>query len=133
MGKNILLLIICVAFACGEDHQWSDHKSEVGIVVAKQFRGEIDASGSSLDLNLDTGDLSVGVVTLHESEKFDVVFRCEHGILFTINDPDLYLKVQENDSVEIIYREYTGVESGKILDLDFIDANTIQNGRSGNN
>lgn len=95
-------------------------KYEKGVVVAKQFQSEFNdwdvAPGISMG-----GELVISSHSTHIPEQWNVVFRCSHGVLFTINKPELYEKLDERDSVIIEYREI--IRRGEVVDLDFIDAN----------
>lgn len=127
--KNFLklLLMTFVLISCdGHRTQWrvSETLSEQGTVVAKEFKGESVTHGSSVGITTN-GELSIGSVTLHETEKFNVVFRCDHGHLFTINDPRIYEKVKEQDNVVIVYQEK--YKNGKFYDFIFLDATAIKN------
>lgn len=94
---------------------------EEGVVIAKQFRGEVDETGSSVGFTTG-GEITFGTVNIHESEKFDVVFKCQHGVVFTIDDVEIYGKLKEGDSVIIDYYEIR-YEDNTVKDLDFVDAN----------
>lgn len=102
----------------------SSLKTEQGFVVAKQFRGEVNETGSTVGFTTD-GKMTFGTVQIHEKQKFDVVFRCEHKEIFTINDPKIYQKLKENDKVIITYYEILD-KNNNVKDLEFVDANLIK-------
>lgn len=96
-------------------------KHEKGIVVAKQYQAEINATGTGVGLS-SSGKMVTTVHSIHEDAKFNVVFKCEHGIIFTINNDQVYSKLKENDTVIIDYYEMLN-KKGEVKDFDFIDAN----------
>jgi len=116
----LYILLATVLFSCKETHK-SELMQEEGVVVAKQFRGEVNETGSSVGVTA-SGDMTFGTVNIHESEKFDVVFKCQHGVVFTIDNVDIYGKLKEGDNVIIDYYEIR-YEDNTVKDLDFVDAN----------
>lgn len=113
-------LLATVLFSCKETHK-SELMQEEGVVIAKKFRGEVNETGSSVGFTTG-GEMTFGTVNIHKSEKFDVVFKCQHGVVFTIDDVDIYGKLKEGDSVIIDYYEIR-YEDNTVKDLDFVDAN----------
>lgn len=113
--KKIILLLPLILSSCL--HQ-GEKKQEYGICVEKQYKPEIDASGTNY--NFSTGQ--IGVHTLHDDEKFIVVFKCEHGVVFSINKNQIYCKINKGDTVNIDYYEMINGD-GEVKDFDFIDAN----------
>jgi hypothetical protein len=94
---------------------------EYGYVVGKQYfpdtRQLVIGNGISTSGNV--------IVTTHnvgEEEKYLIMFKCEHGNVFSINRIDLYGKLNEGDSVIINYYEMVNGD-GEVKDFDFIDAN----------
>jgi len=116
----LYILLATVLFSCKETHK-SELMQEEGVVVAKQFRGEVNETGSSVGVTTG-GDMTFGTVSIHESEKFDVVFKCQHGVVFTIDNVEIYGKLKEGDNVIIDYYEIR-YEDNTVKDLDFVDAN----------
>ena len=122
MKTNLIFALIAILlFSCCVEYHNSELKTENGTVIAKQFRGEIRGSEPTVGFTTG-GEMTFGVVDIHVSEKFDVVFKCEHGVIFTINDPEIYSKIKEQDTVLIEYYEILN-ESNEIVDFDFLDAN----------
>jgi len=113
-------LLATVLFSCKEVYK-SELMQEEGVVIAKQFRGEVNETGSSVGFTTG-GEMTIGTVNIHESEKFDVVFKCQHGVIFTIDDVEIYGKLKEGDNVIIDYYEIR-YEDNTVKDLDFVDAN----------
>lgn len=68
------------------------------------------------------GDVIITSHYIGENEKYIIIFKCSHGVVFSINRADLYGKLEKGNKVTIEYQE---VLNGKneIKDLDFIDAN----------
>lgn len=127
MKSAIIIIFFSLVFtSCDNPFKkyYSEVKTENGIVVAKQYQGEINDSAPNVGITTG-GDISFGQTTIHTDEKFDVVFRCEHKKIFTIDNPDVYSKLQEGDSVIIKYREVYDTDT-VLVDLDFIDANVIK-------
>lgn len=96
-------------------------KQEQGYVVEKQYfpdtRQTVTGTGFSTSGNM--------VITTHnigENEKYIVIFKCEHGVVFSINRTDLYGKLNKGDTVTIDYYEMVDGD-GEVKDLNFIDAN----------
>ena len=96
-------------------------KHEKGIVVAKQYQGEINTTATGVGMST-SGNMVVTTHSINEDAKFNVVFKCEHGVIFTINRDEVYLKVKEGDTVTIDYYEMLN-KKGEVKDFDFIDAN----------
>jgi hypothetical protein len=94
---------------------------EGGEVVGKQFTPDTRQTvmGTGFSSN---GDIVITSHNIGDSEKYTVVFKCEHGVIFNINNPDLYAKLKEGDSVIIDYYELVN-KKGEVKDLEFIDAN----------
>lgn len=117
---SLCIVLASVLFSCEKLHQ-SELKQEKGIVIAKQYQGEINdvATGTGISTS---GNLVVTTHSIHVDAKFNVVMKCEHGVIFTINRAELYAKVKEGDEVLIDYYEMLN-EEGEVKDLDFVDAN----------
>lgn len=120
LSYALYILLATVLFSCKETHK-SELMQEEGVVVAKQFRGEVNETGSGVGITAG-GNITFGTVSIHESEKFDVVFKCQHGVIFTIDNADIYQKLKEGDNVTIDYYEIR-YEDNTVKDLDFVDAN----------
>lgn len=98
--------------------------TENGKVVAKQY------SPDTRQTVIGTGFSSNGsmVITSHsigENQRFNIVFQCDHNVIFTINDPMVYAKLKEGDKVKIQYYELLN-KKGTVKDYEFVDANTVQ-------
>lgn len=96
-------------------------KHEQGLVVEKQYipdtRQTVVGQGFSSNGNVTTTFHQIG-----EDEKYIVIFKCEHGVVFSINRSDLFGKLNRGDTVTIDY--YDLVDSrGNVEDFDFINAN----------
>lgn len=119
--RLICSVIVVLLASC--THKREPMLTERGVVVAIQYGAPIDASGTTTTYNSNDG-VGFGSASMHAEEKFMVVFRCEHGVVFSINRKELYAKLSERDSVNIKYYEVVN-KKGEIKDLDFVDANKI--------
>lgn len=104
----------------------SELKHETGYVIARQYFPDTRQTVTG------TGFTSKGsvVITTHqigESEKYIVIFKCDHGVVFSINRSDLFGKLTEGDTVQIDYYEVLRDKDESISDLDFVDANKLTN------
>lgn len=131
--KNLLLIVFCLLLAsCGDEFDYSTKHSPVrieqGVVVAKGYQPETTTSGGGMGMSLD-GDISF-VGTSHTSkEKWAVVFRCQHNVLFTVDNSTIYERLSEGDSVYIKYKEIWRVNNvdtvkykSRFVDFEFVDA-----------
>lgn len=121
MKQLLLLVLTLMLMSCHSkryEKTYSDILTEQGFVVAKQYQGVTTSTGNTVGIS-SNGQLNVGFVSMSSPKKFDVVFTCEHKVLFTINDSKIYGQVRESDSVTIFYKEvYRG---GVLYDYEFID------------
>lgn len=108
----LLLIILC---ACTHKSETISH--ETGIVVEKQYTSEFNGTGSSMTSK---GDFHT--TSIHDDEKYIVVFKCDHGVVFSMNRNDLYAKLNKGDTVTIAYYEILDSDN-KVVDFDFVDAN----------
>ena len=99
MLPAVAILLLAVVFT-GCLHRREPMKKEKGYVLEKQYfsdtRQTVTGTGFSTSGNL--------VVTTHdigEDEKYIVLFKCEHGVVFSINRLDLYAKLNKGDTVTI--------------------------------
>jgi len=96
-------------------------KQEQGYVVEKQYfpdtRQTVTGTGFS-----SKGSVVITTHQIGENEKYIVIFKCEHGVVFSINRTDLYGKLNKGDTVTIDYYEMVNGD-GEVKDLDFVDAN----------
>lgn len=96
-------------------------KQEQGYVVEKQYfpdtRQTVTGTGFS-----SKGSVVFTTHQIGENEKYIVIFKCEHGVVFSINRTDLYGKLNKGDTVTIDYYEMVNGD-GEVKDLDFVDAN----------
>jgi hypothetical protein len=113
------LLLAVVLSGCLDRREPMKH--EQGYVIEKQYfpdtRQTVTGTGFSTSGNM--------VITTHnigENEKYIVLFKCEHGVVFSINRNDLYMKLNKGDTVTIDYYEMVNGD-GEVKDLDFVDAN----------
>lgn len=119
------LILAAILIASCDEYTRSSIKKEDGLVIEKQYFPNTEQTVTG------TGFTSKGslVITSHsigENEKYIVIFKCHHGVVFSINNPNIYGKLSKGDSVTITYYEILN-KSGKIQDLDFVDANIKNN------
>lgn len=118
--KKLLILAAITIFSC-------THRSELlhesGVVVDKVYSPEFDGNGMGTGFST-SGNLTVSSVNVHKKEQFVIVFKCQHGTVFTINQKSLYYKLDKGDTVSIDY--YNKVNRrGTVKDYEFVDANKI--------
>lgn len=96
-------------------------KHERGYVIEKQYfpdtRQTVTGTGFST-----SGNVVITTHSIGEDEKYIVIFKCEHGVVFSINKSELYGKLNKGDTVTIDYYEMVNGD-GEVKDLDFVDAN----------
>jgi hypothetical protein len=119
MKYFLLALLFC---SCGLE-RGKEVKQERGYVIAMQYAAPLDGSGSVTTINTN-GGVGFGSTSIHTDEKYMVVFRCEHGVVFSVDSKELYAKLDESDSVIIHYYELLNSDN-VVKDLDFVDANKI--------
>ena len=115
----LLVGLMLLAQSCERSHTVPvDAKlsTEHGRVAEMQYRPAVDMSGNSIDT-----DLRIGWHNLHEDERYIVVLKCAHGVVFSVNNKSTYARVEVGDSVLIEYYEHRNVD-GEITDYDFVDA-----------
>jgi len=117
ISKLILLALFFLIVSC--NHQ-GKLKHEKGIVVEKQYfpdtQETVTGTGFSTSGNM--------VITSHNiggEEKYIVIFKCEHGVLFSVNKSELYGALNKNDSVRIEYYEILDSDN-KLVGFDFVSA-----------
>jgi hypothetical protein len=121
--KIALFVLIIIIVSCNDEPRPpKELRQEKGVVVAMQYVAPEDGGGGSTSYNWKDGSISSGHISLHKDEKYMVVFRCEHGVVFSINSDELFAKLIEKDSVIIDYYEENRSWGDK---FDFIDANKI--------
>jgi hypothetical protein len=112
-----LLLIILFATSCLKRREPMRH--ETGVVIEKQYTPELNADGMGINSN---GELSYH--SLQASERFTIVFKCEHDVVFSVNKMPLYTKLNRGDTVDISYYELINIHD-EVMDYDLIDANKL--------
>lgn len=94
---------------------------EDGIVTAKAYAPSTRHTETSYHMNYQ-GELERGTITVGDFEKYMVVFKCSHSVVFSINSKVLYAKLDVEDRVQIAYKEIL-TNKNKVVDYYFIDAN----------
>ncbi len=118
MKKLIFIFASVLVFSC--THK-SEIKYESGVVVEKQFSPEFSGSGMGVGYDLKSGGTSIHTNNIHKDEQFLLVFKCQHGVVFTIERKDLYATLEKGDTVRIEYKEILDSKD-RIKDFDFITA-----------
>ena len=118
--KYLFILLMFVSASCVHRREPILHES--GEVVAMQYAPPIDGSGTTTTFN-SGGGIGIGSTSIHGEEKYMVVFRCEHRIVFSIDRKELFYKLKQGDKVLIDYYEMVDGD-GVVKSFDFIDANT---------
>jgi myo-inositol-hexaphosphate 3-phosphohydrolase len=123
---NILFttLLLCTTLhSCIHRKEVIQH--ERGIVVEKQYFPE--TSGTAIGTSISPkGKVTPTIHHISESEKYIVIFKCDHNVVFSVNRSSVYGKLNKGDSVTIDYYEYVN-KAGEVKDLEFIDANPEKN------
>ena len=118
------ILLLCAVFTSCNLERKEPMLKETGEVVGKQFTPDTrqTVTGTGFSSN---GSMVITTHSISEEEKYTVIFKCQHGVIFTINKPELYAKLKEGDSVIIDYYELVN-KKGEVKDLDFVDANAVR-------
>lgn len=115
--KNYLILGLFIIASC--THK-SELKKEKGYIVEKQFSPEFNSSSTDFGMSTNGGAM-ITTNTVHKPEQFLLVFKCEHNVIFTIDNKQLYTTLNKNDSVFISYQEILNKDN-EVVDLDFVSA-----------
>lgn len=119
--RNKLIAVMCtIGLTLSACTHKSEIKTEMGLVVEKQFSPSFDGKGSGLGYST-SGNLVVTDNNVHKAEQFVLVFKCEHNTLFTVDRKELYLTLEKGDTVNIQYQEVLNKDN-EVKDLDFITA-----------
>lgn len=112
-----IFLFVLISLSCRHK---SELKHERGFVVEKQFTPSGDGTTVGYAATQNGGGVVVG--STHFDEKYMIVFKCEHQVVFSINNQALYAKLNKGDTVRI---DYYNIENrkGDIKDFEFVDAN----------
>ncbi len=117
MKRLIIIALSSLLFGCLHN---SELKHEDGYVVEKQYfpdtRQTVTGTGFSSG-----GHIVITTHNIGENEKYIVIFKCHHGVVFSINRADIYGKLEKGDQVIIDYYERLN-EDQEVRGLDFIDA-----------
>lgn len=113
------VLLAVVLSGCLERREPMKHEN--GFVIEKQYfpdaRQTVTGAGFST-----SGNMVITTHSIGEDEKYIVIFKCEHGVVFSINKTELYGKLNKGDTVTIDFYEMVNGD-GEVKDLDFVDAN----------
>ena len=116
---RLSFLVLILSTSCLKKDPILRH--EFGVVVAKQYVPEVNKTQHGWT-RTSKGELRPTTHYIHEDSQYDVVFKCEHGIVFTINKMAVFGKVKEYDTVVIDYYNLVNGD-GEVKDFDFVDAN----------
>lgn len=115
--KKLIFIFVILLQGC---YHKSELKHEGGVVMAKQWepdtRQTVTGTGISTGGNLVFTTHNIG----HE-EMYVVIFRCDHGVVFSVNSQKCWAELTEGQKVTIDYYEVLNGDN-KIVDLDFQDA-----------
>jgi hypothetical protein len=116
--KIKFFIILIIASGC---YHKSELKHEKGIVIEKQYFPDTNqtVTGTGFSSN---GSLIITTHQIGEDEKYIVIFKCEHGVVFSVNKSMVYGKLEKGDNVEIDYYELLN-DDDEIKDLYFVNAN----------
>lgn len=113
---NMKYILIILLFACNTAHL-SEQKQELGQVFEKQYTPEINASGSGVGFS-SSGSTVITHTSVHDAEKYLLFFKCEHGVMFQVEDKHLWSNLNKGDSVRIYYYDILD-EENKLIDFKF--------------
>jgi hypothetical protein len=116
-----VLLLCNLLTSCTHRREQMSH--ETGYVVEKQYFSDTRQTVTGIGHSTN-GETIFTTHQIGESEKYIVIFKCQHGIVFSINKAELYGKLNKGDSVEIDYYEIVN-RKGEVKELDFVDANPL--------
>ena len=120
-SKIYALLFILLFFVNGCVERREPMKHELGYVVEKQYFPDTRQTVTGTGLST-SGNMVITTHNIGEDEKYIVIFKCEHGVVFSVNRPDLYADLNKGDTVNINYYDLVNSD-GEIVDFDFVDAN----------
>jgi len=120
VNKIFLFIVFNLIISC--THK-SELKHEKGIVVEKQYFPDTQQTVSGTGIS-SKGSIVYTTHNIGEKEKYIVIFKCEHGVVFSINKSQLYGTLDKNDSVRIKYYEILDSDN-KIVDFDFVSASPL--------
>lgn len=116
--KILFALLLIVFSSCLKRGDKLLH--EGGVVIGKQYTP--DTRETVMGTGISTkGSLVITSHSVGQDEQYSIVFKCDHGKIFTINNPDLYSRLKEGDTTDISYYELVN-RKGTVKDYEFIDA-----------
>lgn len=124
MKIAIVLMGLIVSFASCSNSHFSEIKHESGTVMAVQYKAPVNQEIEGHSYNFDHG-MSYHTQNIKEDERFMVVFKCDHGVVFSINNANVFGKVKQYDKVDIAYKEEL-TDDNQVIDIDFVDANPVK-------
>jgi|GEM_PF-3941940 len=118
MQRIITAIFILAAVSCR--HKDAQLSKEYGEVIALSYYPDTH----QMNVGYGISSSGHGVTTISssgENEKWLVVFKCEHGMVFPIDRKELFSTLHQGDSVVI---EYWNIRDSKdrIVDFDFYTA-----------
>ncbi len=114
------LMLVAVFFSILSCNHQGQLKYEKGIVIEKQYFPDTQQTVSGTGIS-SKGSVVFTTHNIGEAEKYIVIFKCEHGVIFSINRSELYGTLNKNDSVKIKYYEILDSDN-KLVDFDFVSA-----------
>ena len=115
------ILLLCI-ISC--THRTKKINHENGVVVELQYFPDTRqiVTGTSYSSN---GEVIITNVLIGQDEKCIVIFKCANGVIFSVNNVELYNKLNKGDHVIIDYAIFVD-DAGKINEREFINATTIK-------
>lgn len=113
------IIIALLACSCTRNHL-GEQKYEGGVVFEKQFAPEINASGSGIGMSSE-GSTVITHTSIHEAAKYILFFKCDHGVMFQVEDKQLWTDLTKGDTVQIVYHDILD-EDNRLVDYKFITA-----------
>lgn len=121
--KNLTILLTLTIALTGCLKKREPMKHEKGFVVEKQYIPDTRQTITGTGINT-RGELEITTHEIGDSEKYITILKCEHNVIFSMNKPNLFGKLNRGDTVQIDYYELVN-DKGEVKDFDFVDANKV--------
>lgn len=123
--KKFKLIVLGLLTLASCTHKSDVLKQEKGFVFEKHYNPNTLQTSTGVGYST-SGNVVMTSHTTGESEKFTVIFECEHKVLFSVNDASIYMKFAKGDTVLIDYYEILEDGSNRIVDYEFVNASPIK-------
>ena len=108
IGFGLLALtLFLVTFLKAEPYlkTYTTVHEEMAVVFEKSYSPEINQTSTGVGVSSGGGSV-ITTSFHHEPEKFFVFFKCSlHGVVFPVEDKELWLSLKTGDSTSIAYKE----------------------------